>query len=47
MQNRIRDGGKSKELPRAGDRRTIDSVELWYSKENLSTRPEVRLYATR
>jgi len=30
-----------------GERRTIDSVELRYSKENLDTRPEVALYGAR
>jgi hypothetical protein len=47
IQDRVRDGGKSKSLELPGDRRSIDSVELWYSKEHLDTRPEVRLYATR
>ena len=47
VQDRIRDGGKTKSLELPGERRTIESVELWYSKEHLDTRPEVRLYATR
>jgi hypothetical protein len=36
---------ESSTLP--GERRTIDSVELRYSKENLDTRPEVALYGAR
>ena len=47
IQERISDGGKSKSWELPGERRVIESVELWYSKENLATRPEVRLYATR
>jgi hypothetical protein len=44
---RVRSGGKTREIELPGERRTIDGVELWYSKENLDTRPEVSLYATR
>jgi hypothetical protein len=44
---RISDGGKSKEVDLPGERRTIDSVELRYSKEHLDTRPEVSLYGAR
>jgi hypothetical protein len=44
---RIPDGGKSKEVDLPGERRTIDSVELRYSKEYLDTRPEVSLYGAR
>src|SRR3981081_1310603 len=40
---RVRSGGKTRELNLPGERRTIDSVELRYSKENLDTRPEVAL----
>jgi hypothetical protein len=43
----VRSGGKTREIELPGERRTIDSVELWYSKENLATRPEVSLYGTR
>jgi hypothetical protein len=45
--DRIRSGGKTPELDLPGERRTIDSVELWYSKEYAETRPEVSLYGTR
>jgi hypothetical protein len=44
---RVRSGGKTRELDLPGERRTIDSVELRYSKENLDTRPEVSLYGAR
>jgi len=45
--DRIRSGGKTPELDLPGERRTIDSVELWYSKEYVDTRPEVSLYGAR
>jgi hypothetical protein len=45
--DRVRSGGKTPELDLPGERRTIDSVELWYSKEYADTRPEVSLYGTR
>ncbi len=38
---------EKRELNLPGERRTIDSVELRYSKENLDTRPEVALYGAR
>ena len=44
---RVRSGEKTRELNLPGERRTIDSVELRYSKENLDTRPEVALYGSR
>ena len=44
---RVRSGVKTRELNLPGERRTIDSVELRYSKENLDTRPEVALYGAR
>jgi hypothetical protein len=45
--DRVRSGGKTPELDLPGERRTIESVELWYSKEYPDTRPEVSLYGTR
>ena len=45
--DRVRSGGKTPELDLPGERRTIESVELWYSKEYAETRPEVSLYGTR
>jgi len=47
VSDRIRSGGKTPELDLPGERRTIESVELWYSKEYSDTRPEVSLYGTR
>jgi Protein of unknown function (DUF2541) len=44
---RVRSGGKTREIELPGEHRAIDGVELWYSKENLDTRPEVSLYGTR
>lgn len=43
----VHSGGKTREIELPGELRTIDGVELWYSKENLETRPEVSLYGTR
>ena len=43
----VASGGKTRELDLPGERRTIDSVELRYSKENLDARPEVALYGAR
>ncbi len=45
--DRVRSGGKTPELDLPGERRAIESVELWYSKEYADTRPEVSLYGTR
>ena len=44
---RIRSGGKSRAIDLPGERRMIDSVELWYSKEKWDTRPDVSVYAER
>ena len=44
---RVRSGGKTAEIDLPGERRAIESVELWYSKEYVDTRPEVSLYGTR
>ena len=44
---RVRSGGKTREIELPGEHRAIDSVELWYSKENFDARPEVSLYGTR
>lgn len=42
---RVRDGGKTKEVDLPGEHRALDSVEIWYAKEKWDRRPEVRLYA--
>lgn len=45
IQDHVNSGGKTHELDLPGDHRAIDSVELWYSKDHVNERPEVRLYA--
>ena len=47
LAERVRSGGKTREIELPGEHRAIDSVELWYSKENFDARPEVSLYGTR
>lgn len=41
IRDRVRSGGKTHEFELPGDRRTIDSFELWYSKERLNECPDV------
>jgi len=45
VQDHVRSGGKTHELDLPGDRRALNSVELWYSKEHVDERAEIRLYA--
>jgi hypothetical protein len=47
LADRVRSGGKTREIELPGEQRAIDGVELWYAKEHLDTRPEVSLYGTR
>lgn len=47
VNDRIRSGGKTRDIELPGERRTIDGVELWFSKEYPDTRPEVSLYGAR
>jgi hypothetical protein len=47
VNDRIRSGGKTRDIDLPGERRTIDGVELWFSKEYRDTRPEVSLYGAR
>jgi len=47
VNDRIRSGGKTRDIDLPGERRTIDGVELWFSKEYPDTRPEVSLYGAR
>ena len=44
---RIPDGGHTRRIDLPGDRRIIESVDLWYSKANWSRRPTVSLYGIR
>jgi hypothetical protein len=48
VSDRIRAGGKTPDIDLPGkERRTVDGVELWFSKEYPDTRPEVTLYGAR
>ncbi len=44
---RIPDGGKTRAIDLPGDRRMIQSVDLWYGKDHWSRRPKVTLYGMR
>ena len=43
----IQDGGRTRAMDLNGDRRRIESVELWYSKESWHQRPKVVLLGMR
>ena len=43
----IPDGGHTRAIDLPGDRRMIQSVDLWYSRGNWSRRPKVSLYGAR
>ena len=47
VRNRIPDGGRTRIIDLPGDRRTIQSVDLWYSKDRWTRRPTVGLYGIR
>jgi hypothetical protein len=47
IRSRIPSGGVTRAIDLPGERRVIESVELWYSKDNWRRRPEVRLYGIR
>ena len=47
VRNLIPSGGKTRAIDLPGDRRIIQSVELWYGKADWRTRPTVSLYAMR
>ncbi len=44
---RIPNGGQTRAIDLPGERRMIQSVDLWYSKDHWSRRPKVTLYGTR
>jgi hypothetical protein len=44
---RIPDGGHTRIIDLPGDRRIIQSVDLWYGKGRWSKRPKVSLYGIR
>ena len=43
----IENGGRTRAMDLTGDRRRIESVELWYSKESWHRRPKVELWGVR
>jgi hypothetical protein len=47
IRSRIPDGGHTRIIDLPGDRRIIQSVDLWYSKDRWTRRPQVSLYALR
>lgn len=47
IHERIPSGGSTHAIDLPGDRRVIQSVELWYSKARWERRPKVSLYGIR
>jgi|SRR5580692_7291513 hypothetical protein len=47
IRRRIADGGRTRVIDLPGDRRVIQSVDLWYGKDNWRTRPRVQLFGVR
>lgn len=47
IRQRIPAGGVTRAIDLPGERRVIESLELWYAKDNWRTRPEVRLFGLR
>jgi hypothetical protein len=47
FRDRIPSGGASPTIDLPGERRIIESVELWYSKDRWERRPRVTLYGSR
>ena len=47
IRERIPDGGATRAIDLPGERRIIESVELWYGKERWDRRPKVSLYGIR
>jgi hypothetical protein len=47
VRNRIPDGAKTRIIDLPGDRRIIQSVDLWYSNDNWKRRPKISLYGVR
>jgi hypothetical protein len=47
VRNRIPDGGRTRIIDLPGDRRIIQSVDIWYSKDRWTRRPTVSLYGIR
>jgi hypothetical protein len=47
IRSRIPDGGQTRVIDLPGERRMIQSVDLWYGKDKWSRRPKVSLYGVR
>ena len=47
IRSRIPDGGQTRAIDLPGERRMIQSLDLWYSKDHWSRRPKVTLYGMR
>lgn len=47
VRDRIPNGGKTRAIDLPGDRRVIESVDIWYGRDNWSKRPKVELYGMR
>ena len=47
IRDRIPSGGRTRAIDLPGERRIIESVELWYSKGRWEHRPKVSLYGIR
>ena len=47
IRDRIPSGGATRAIDLPGERRIIESVELWYSKDRWERRPKVSLYGVR
>ncbi len=47
IRSRIPDGGQTRAIDLPGERRMIQSVDLWYGKDRWSRRPKVTLYGMR
>ena len=47
IRERIPNGGATRAIDLPGERRLIESVELWYGKERWERRPKVSLYGIR
>jgi hypothetical protein len=47
IRDRIPSGGRTRSIDLPGERRVIESVELWYAKERWEHRPKVSLFGIR
>jgi hypothetical protein len=47
VRSEVPPGGKSRLIDLPGNRRVIESVSMWYSKDNWRVRPTIRVYGIR